>query len=305
MKVLLTGARGFIGQHLVRELLRRGHELHALTRSLGGDRPLLQHERLHWHELSLSAHEGVRHKLQALKPDACLHLAWTTEPGVYLDDAESNLHLLNDSVALLQAAIASGCRQFIALGTCAEYRLPPTEQRLSETSELGPETIYAASKVALRFLLQQLSRKAGIRCSWGRLFYVFGPGEDRQRLIPGVMAALTADKVFPTSHGEQVKDYLYVKDVASALATLLEKEAEGDFNICSGSGIKIRSLLAELEKIAGKEGLIRFGSLPPRAWDPPFVVGDNRRLLALGWRPQYTLERGLIEYFASPGSNTV
>lgn len=304
MKILISGARGFIGRHLLAELLERGHELHALTRSLTDELSSSAHERLCWHELNLSAPELVRRKMLDVRPEACVHLAWTTEPGRYLDDVKSNLQLLNDSLVLMQSLSEAGCQQLIALGSCAEYRLPPTEQKLAETADLDPQTIYAASKVAARLLMQQLSRNTGTRFCWGRLFYLFGPGEDRQRLVPGVMAALLAGRVLPTSHGEQIKDYLYVKDAASAIATLLEKRAEGDFNICSGGGTKIRSLLMALEKIVGREGLIHYGALPPRAWDPPFVVGDSSRLCALGWQPQYTLESGLRDYYEGLIKNT-
>ena len=192
---------------------------------------------------------------------------------------------------LLQELIQIGCQQVVMVGTCAEY---DTDRGfLREDGQTRPTTIYAATKLALSLVGQQMAAATGVNFAWARLFYLYGPYEDERRVVPALIRALLNGDTFPSTAGEQVRDYLHVEDVASALWTLAEKRTAGVFNISSGVPVTMRQLMTTVGNVLGCTELIRFGALPYRDWEPMFICGDNRRLRAQGWQPRYTLLDGL------------
>jgi nucleoside-diphosphate-sugar epimerase len=229
------------------------------------------------------------------RPETCIHLAWYTEPDKYLHSPR-NVTALTASLALLQSLIENGCQQVVMAGTCAEY---DTDQGfLREDSPTHPVTIYAASKLSLRLIGQQIAAAAGINFAWARIFYLYGPYEDERRVIPALIRALMKAEAFPATMGEQVRDYLHVEDVASAFWTLASQRATGIFNIASGVPVTMRQLMETIGEIMGRSALIHFGALPYREWEPMFICGANQRLRAQGWQLQYTLASGLRQTIA-------
>jgi nucleoside-diphosphate-sugar epimerase len=225
-----------------------------------------------------------------LQPEACVHLAWTTTPGSYLVTRE-NLDWLTWSGQLLSRLPGWGCRRIVGVGTCAEY--DADHGYLRESTPLRPLTLYAACKVALRAIGQQLAAQDGVRLAWARIFHLFGPGEDPRRLVPACIRTLLAGGRFAASSGTQVRDFLHVDDVAGALLSVLESDVEGDVNVCSGRPVQVGALLRLIERTVGGEGAVELGARPPGAWDPAFLCGDNSRLLGLGWQPRHSLDGGI------------
>ncbi|MBP9707004.1 MAG: NAD(P)-dependent oxidoreductase [Oligoflexales bacterium] len=294
MKILLTGGSGFIGRYILSILEKESFEVHALTRDINKiSKELKNAPNIFWHQLNIADHNLVNEKIRHLKPETCIHLAWDTMPGRYLDDIDINLNLLNDSLHLLKSLVENKCSQFIALGTCAEYQLSDTD--LFEDSQASPETIYAASKSSLYLLGKQITKNSATKFCWGRLFFLYGPGENKNRLVPALLTSLHQNIEFKASSGEQWRDYLYVKDVALALFYLLKNQAEGAYNICSNEAVQVKDILLNAQNLMKKQNLIKLGSLATRAWDPPYLVGNNQRLKSLGWSPQWNLTRGLLE----------
>lgn len=296
MRILITGASGFIGSHAVRELLAADHAVMALA--LENDplwrlRDLL--DRIQVLRGDLADLDGVRPLLKQWQPGACLHLAWYAEPGKYLHSPE-NVPALINSLNLLRELLQLGCRQFVMAGTCAEY--DTTLGYLNEDSPTRPATIYASTKLALGLIGQQLAAAAQARFAWGRIFYLYGPYEDKRRMVPALIDSLLNGRPFSATAGEQVRDYLHVADVAKGLRILLEQSADGMFNLASSQPLTVRQLMETIGEITGRSDLIRFGALPYRNWEPPFICGDNQRLRALGWQPQYALRAGLQETVA-------
>jgi len=294
-RVLVTGAAGFIGSHLVRALLERGHEVAALAR------PASSMHRLGQVRADVRLVVGdvrdppsVVSALHGWRPEACAHLAWYAEPRTYLDSHE-NLSALAASLDFLSHLLDSGCQRLLVTGTCAEYRA--SERPLREDSPLGPKTLYAASKLALRTVLEQLAAASDARLAWARIFHLYGPGENELRLVPSVIRALLAGQEFAATAGTQVRDYLHVADVALALCRLIEVEADGPVNVSSGEPISVRRLLQEIARIIGKPHLLRLGERKSRdSWDPPYLCGENRRLRhEAGWQRRHELAEGLSE----------
>jgi nucleoside-diphosphate-sugar epimerase len=291
MRVLVTGASGFIGANCVRELYRRGHEVAALAVP---EDPLARladlRDRLTVFRGALEA--LPRAEIRQWAPEGCLHLAWYAEPGKYLD-ADQNIDCLTGSLALLGALIADGCKRFVGAGTCFEYEM--RERLLREDDAARPATLYAAAKLSLGETGLQLARRKGARFAWGRVFYPYGPQEDPRRAVPGVIAALLASRSFPATTGEQVRDYVHVEDVAGGFASMLESAAEGTYNISSAAPVSMRQLFTSIAERLGRPDLIEFGKMTPRAFEPPYIAGDNARLRGLGWAPRYTLDSGLAQ----------
>lgn len=138
------------------------------------------------------------------------------------------------------------------------------------------------------------AEQLGIGLTWARLFYLYGPNEDTRRLVPAIITTLLRRERFAASHGSQVRDYLYVADVASALCSLAEGGIPGPVNVCSGRPVVLRDLMASIGALIGGESLIEYGERKARDWDPPFVVGDNKRLRTqTAWSARVPLEEGL------------
>ena len=160
------------------------------------------------------------------------------------------------------------------------------------TTPCRPATLYGTSKHALRLIAERYCERAGISLAWGRVFFVFGPGEDPARLGGSVARALTLGEEAPCSHGEQVRDFLYSEDLADAFAAVLCSDAVGAMNLASGEPTRLRDLVEALGDAAGRPELIRLGARPASAGEPAELVADVARLRdEVCWRPPRTLQQ--------------
>lgn len=297
-RVLVTGASGFIGSHVARELVERGRDVAVVVRPNSSLWRLADiADRLTIIPGDLADAPALRPAFEAWRPEACIHLAWYAEPGKYLTSRE-NISALEGSLKLLDELIHVDCGRVVMTGTCAEY---DTDQGyLRENGPIRPSTLYAASKHSLDLMASQIAASAGINLTWARLFFLYGPQEDERRLVPALIQALLRGDSFPASAGEQVRDYLHVFDMASALCALVERRANGAVNVCSGVPVTMRQVMETIAEFTGNGHLIQFGELPYRQWDPRFICGDNLRLRKeTGWLPRYaTLDAGLEQTVA-------
>jgi nucleoside-diphosphate-sugar epimerase len=279
-RILLTGASGFVGRHCLPLLAAAGYEAHAVATRV----PPGPHAGVSWHAADLLAARQAAALVSRLRPTHLLHLAWYVAPGKYLTSPE-NLSWVGSSLELLRAFAASGGRRVVMAGTCLEYE--PGGGRCSEAlTPLRPRSLYAACKHAVRVALDAYAREAGLSAAWGRLFFLFGPHERPGRFVPSVVNSLLRGEVALCSHGRQVRDFLYVKDAASALVALLGSGVNGAVNVASGEPRRLAEVARMLGEVLGRAELIRLGALPAAEGEPDILTADVKRLREeVGWTP--------------------
>lgn len=193
--------------------------------------------------------------------------------GKYLQ-SPVNLDCLAGTLQAARGAAEAGVRRFVGTGTCFEYDL--SGGTLSVDTPLKPVTVYAAAKVAAFLTLTQYLATRSIEFSWCRLFYLFGEGEDPRRLVPYLRARLAAGEPAELSSGNQVRDFMDVREAGRMLAATALGRVEGPVNVCTGLGITVRELAERIADEFGRRDLLRFGARADNLVDPARVVGVLR-----------------------------
>ncbi len=272
--VLLTGATGFVGRQVLRQLCDADSRVRVVVRDARQAEfvaradiesvvptPDLFAESADWWA---EACTGI---------DTVIHVAWYTEPGKYLQ-SERNLDCLAGTLLMAKGAKAAGVRRVVAMGTCFEYDL--TGGLLSEKTPLRPLTPYAGAKAAAFMALSQWLPSRGVEFVWCRLFYLFGEGEDPRRLVPYLRTKLTTGEPAELTSGEQIRDFLDVREAGRMIVETAMSGAQGPVNICSGVAITVRQLAERIADEYGRRDLLKFGARPDIAFDPPCVVGVTK-----------------------------
>jgi len=297
-RVLLTGATGFIGSHVARRLVQAGNEVIALVRPGADLRRIADLTgQLRLLEGDLFTPGSWETAIQGdAAPDLCLHLAWYAVPGKYLR-APENLDCVTASLRLLRLLDAAGCARVVSAGTCFEY--DTDAGYLTENGPLLPRTLYAAAKHGFFQIAEQFQKERGRSFAHARLFYQYGPWEDVRRLVPHVITHLLRGESCALTSGEQVRDFLHVEDVASALCALGASDVRGAVNIGSSQPIMVADIARSLGVLVGRPDLVHLGARETPPGDPPFICANTNRLRAeVGWRPAYDLQTGLEETIA-------
>jgi UDP-glucose 4-epimerase len=307
MRCLVSGASGFLGSHLVRQLLERGHSVTALMRGEPQARRTEDWlDRVRILKGSLESAETLREKLDNESIDAFFHLAWFGVTAEYRNDTAQISTNVVGCVRLWELAKDLGCKHWIGLGSQAEYG--PCETVLREDLVPGPVTAYGVAKLACGVLTAKMSEMAGIRHTWVRLLAIYGPGDDPRHLIPSVIQTLCAGRKPALTRGEQRWDYLYVEDAAKALCCIAESGATGTLNLSSGKTVIVRRLVERIREFVDPRLPLGFGDIPYKTDQLMHLEADIGRLQsATGWHPEVPLQEGLrrtVEWFRNEDAKT-
>jgi nucleoside-diphosphate-sugar epimerase len=275
-RILVTGASGFIGRHAVEALRARGAEVVAAS---SRDADLLQ--------VDASAQ-----LLADVQPSHVLHLAWYAEPGAYWTSTE-NLRWLEASLRLLRAFEGE---RFVVAGTSAEYDWTGDGRLVEGITPERPATLYGASKLAMSRVGE---RVGAFSFASARIFFLYGPGENAERLVPQVALPLLNGERAAVSEGTQVRDFMHVADAGAALAALVDSNVEGPVNVASGIALPVRDVVAMVAEAVGRPDLVDYGALPQRPGDPHALVPDVSRLREeVGFEPSWSPREGLADAVA-------
>ena len=295
MRVLITGAGGFIGSHVVRNVLRDGHTVIAVLRpGESGERLSDCLDSVSLFRCDLYDGDAVRKLVAEAQPEKALHLAWYVETGKYWQSRE-NLDCVRMSLSLAQALAEAGCSRFVGAGTCAEYDW--NHGLLTEdATPLRPQSLYGICKNATREILEAFCAQVKMGFAWTRIFLLYGPMESKERLVPYVVLTLLRGEVANCTPGEQMRDFLYVEDAASAIWAVAKSDLCGPVNVGSGQAIKVRTLVETVARYLQREENLALGALPSDPQEPPLVSADVHRLATVvGWKASHTLAEGVAK----------
>ncbi|MCX7817499.1 MAG: NAD(P)-dependent oxidoreductase [Syntrophales bacterium] len=272
MKIAVTGASGFLGRYVLRELWARKVDTIAVVRK---NQAAIQS--LEIPTICLDVYHPPKEAFNMIgNPDTVIHLAWGGLPNYH------SLHHFEQELPahyiFLRSLVESGLKSLIITGTCLEYGMQSGE--LNENMPPQPCIPYGFSKDALRRQLEFLKKHVNFNLTWVRLFYTYGEGQSPNSLWPKLKAAVEkGEKVFPMSEGEQLRDYLPVEEVAELLVKLALKQKDfGIVNLCSGKPISVRKLVENWCKKYNWNIELAFGVLPYPDYEPMAFWGNKDKL---------------------------
>lgn len=273
--VLLTGATGFVGHHILQTLLDLGFLVRPVVRS--GKEELIESsegiERIvKTHDLFAESADWWAEVCTGI--DLVIHAAWYTEPGKYLQSPK-NLDCLTGTLLLAKGVAQAKVRRFIGIGTCFEYDL--SVGMLSVNTPLRPSTPYAGAKAAAFLALLQWLPLQNVEFAWCRLFYLYGEGEDTRRLVPYLRNKLELGEPAELTSGKQIRDFLDVREAGRMIVTAALSKEQGPVNICSGTPVTVRQLAEQIADEYGRRDLLKFGARSDNIIDPPCIIGIRNK----------------------------
>jgi nucleoside-diphosphate-sugar epimerase len=277
MKILVTGATGFVGHYVVEELLSKGHEVIATSLDHSKAKTKAWYDRVNYIPFDLSSFDSSQNYFEFFgRPEAMIHLAWEGLP-----DYKASFHLeknLPGHYKLLENLVQNGLRDLTVTGTCLEYGMQ--EGCLSESMEPRPENAYAQAKNRLRILVQELQGQHSFHFKWVRLFYMYGKGQNPKSLLSQLDKAISEGKSeFNMSGGEQERDYLPVEKVAEYIVKIaFQNEEEGIINCCSGTPVRLKDFVEDHVNSLQATIQLNLGFYPYTDYEPMRFWGNNKRL---------------------------
>ena len=293
-RVLLTGASGFVGRHTQTRLLELGYEVHAVGFRATND---WVHPGVQIHTCDLLDDRARAALCQSVRPTHMLHLAWCATPGKFWTSLD-NLGWVSASLDMTRAFAEAGGTRAVYAGTCAEYDW--FSGRCSEEkTPLRPDTLYGTCKHALQSILAQAQEDMGLSIGWGRLFFIYGSHETEGRLVSSVATSLLKGEMISCSHGQQVRDFMHIQDVADAMVALLDSPVTGPVNIASGDARSVADVIQLIGEATGRLELVQWGARQGQDHEPEGIEADVSRLAdEVKFTPRFRLEEGIQQTVA-------
>jgi nucleoside-diphosphate-sugar epimerase len=277
MKILVTGSTGFIGNHLIKYLLSKNHEVIATSRDISKAQKYIWYKKVLYLSFDIeNIDESVNLYEKFHNPDVLIHLAWDGVPN-FLDAIHIEKNLFSH-YKFLKNYIINGGKQVVCIGTCLEYGLE--NGCLSEENIPKPDCAYAVAKDSLRRFIENLQKDNDFIFQWVRLFYMYGKGQNPKSILSQLeLAVKDKNLVFNMSLGEQLRDYLPVEIVAVNIGKIaLQKKVIGIINCSAGIPTSVRTLVENFISKNKYSIKLNLGFYPYPLYEPMAFWGNNQKL---------------------------
>jgi UDP-glucose 4-epimerase len=283
MRVVVTGSSGFIGNAVVEQLLTTNHEVCVITNSDSANKN--QRVKCLFYKHSLMECEQA---LKSWKPECFFHFAWLGVGSDQRNNKENNLYNYKLAVDSVKLAANTGCFQWICSGSQAEYGI--VNEKLSEENICLPTSEYGITKKIIYEETIIQCKKLGLIHTWARLFSAYGPGDHPNTFISYLVKSMLHQKDVEVSSCNQMWDYLYINDVASAFCSLIKHE--GVFNIASGKVIQLKDIVVLTCELTDFKGKIYWHKKNDGFLN--YLCGDIKKIKQITkWIPKVDLKDGL------------
>ncbi len=272
MKILVTGANGYIGSHVVKQLLDDGHRVVAADISSGNLDPRAEY-------LSGDLFDGDESIYARLgSPDVCVHLAWRNG---FVHNDDSHILDLPAHYTFLKNMIEGGLPHILVMGSMHEIGY--WEGAVDENTPCEPLSLYGIAKNTLRQLLFRLTAGKNVCVQWTRGYYITGDDRNNHSIFAKLLEAADAGKTtFPFTSGKNKYDFMTVGELAFQIASVAEQtEVDGIINCCSGRPVSLAERVEAFIRANHLNITLEYGAFPDRAYDSPGIWGDPSKINAV------------------------
>lgn len=291
MRILLTGASGFLGKYLVRQLSQDGVLISVLARNEGDVRAILDGEVVDIRQFDLLSDVNPKPILEAVEATHLIHLAWFTKPGEFWE-AAVNQDWCRASRNLIKAFCESGGKSVTIAGTCFEYGSSPSSCD-EATASTNPDTKYSASKAKLHEAAEKICDMYSASFGWARIFFPYGLGEPETKIVPSLIRAFRGEIAPFVVSKEDRRDFIHAADVAAGLAVIAKHCETGTYNVSTGISTTIAELVEIVAHSQNADPELILGLSNDEDRPVSEMVGRSDRLRTLGWSPKISLIEGI------------
>ena len=291
MRVFITGGTGFIGRYVLKHLEKEGYNILLLTRaSKENFSSIISSKKVDIISGNLSDIDKWKNELIQFKPSAAIHLAWEGIPDYGVETSIKNLKY---GLNLFEELAEIGCKKIVCTGSCWEYG--QNQGKISENLLAKSLNAFTAAKNALHCLGREIAKENNMQFIWTRLFYVYGPGQRENSLIPYIVKCVKEGKKLNLKTPSARNDFIYVEDVAKAIVAILEKcDQSTVYNIGSGYSISIQDIINIVYNGLNFQHKLKNGMLKTEnIYSDNFWADISKIKKEIGWEPKVNIVEGV------------
>ena len=268
-KVLVTGAGGYIGRHVVTALCDMEAHVVAVSSHTDGIDPRAE-------VIARDIFSGSENIFRELgSPDVCVHMAWRDG---FKHNSDAHMDNLPKHYAFIRDMVAGGLKQLAVMGTMHEIGYH--EGAVDENTPCNPISMYGIAKDALRRSTFLLLKDKDICLQWLRAYYIYGDDSKNSSIFSKLLqAAARGDEKFPFTSGKNLYDFIHVETLAKQIAACaMQTEVEGIINCCSGEPVSLADMVERFIREHDLHITLEYGAFPDRPYDSPGIWGDSKKI---------------------------